>query len=280
MTRRGLALAACALGALPLILVGAPAWAGVTSGVTNGVLTVRGGGEGDFVWVRCDGGNVKVNVVDPDSGPAACDSITGIDVQTGGGDDSIQLDEVGTRDFPNLTSVTVHAGDGGDLINGTRLTDSLFGEAGPDAFFPFGGDDVIDGGTDGDVLTLTTRHDVVVTDERLVSGDDRMRLASVERAVLFSVGRSLRLDGDRFTGILEMTTDRGDDVLVGGRDDDILTGGAGDDRVVGNAGSDKLDGDKGDDVLRGGGGNDFLFGDAGQDECVGGTGGDWLSGCE
>jgi Ca2+-binding RTX toxin-like protein len=142
------------------------------------------------------------------------------------------------------------------------------------------GDDRIDGGPDGDVVTITTRFNVVLTDARLETGDDRVAMTSVEEVHLASSGRALRFDGREFTGDLYMITDRGDDRLLGGKGIDIMTSGGGGDRLDGNAGNDKLLAQGGDDVVLGGPGTDFLDGSTGHDRCSGGPGLDRITNCE
>jgi Ca2+-binding RTX toxin-like protein len=279
MRRRSLVVIASLVLPAALLVQASPASA-ITSHVNGGVLTVSGDSGVDIVGVRCVGGGVKVNGVDPDDGAATCDSITAIEIDTGAGDDSISVKEVYGSDFTSLGSVTVHGGADRDNIVGTPGADDLFGDEGFDTFSLVVGDDRIDGGPDGDVVTITTRFDVVLTDARLETGDDRIAMTSVEEVHLASSGRALRFDGREFTGDLYMITDRGDDRLLGGKGIDIMTSGGGDDRLVGNAGNDKLLAQGGDDVVLGGPGTDFLDGSTGHDRCSGGPGLDRITNCE
>jgi Ca2+-binding RTX toxin-like protein len=262
------------LGSMP------PARAAITSDVTDGVLTVRSDAGDDYILVDCSNGDVVVSFEDPGNGPAACDTITKIDIRSGSGNDRVYLDAVLPSDFPALRSVRVALGGGIDAVVGTTGPDTLLGGGAIDRFVLVQGDDRIVGGSGEDQVTISTKHDVELTDSRLVTGEDRISLDSVETVRITGEGRSLRIDARRFHGPLEALTDAGRDVVVGGPRNDTIATGAGDDLLVGNGGDDKLTGSDGDDTLRGGGGTDFLFGGAGHDRCDGGPGYDRVDTCE
>src|SRR3712207_5343971 len=82
--------------------------AALVTGVENGVLTVTrndaGGGE---IVNRCTLGNVKINGADPAGGPAACDTITGIVLNGGGGNDNASLAFLTSTAMPALTGATL-----------------------------------------------------------------------------------------------------------------------------------------------------------------------------
>jgi hypothetical protein len=114
-----------------LLAVPGAASAVVTSSVTNGDLVVTSDA-GDAIVITDVGGNVKINGADPGNGPAPSSSIDTI-VVTGGPDaNNIDLKGVNGNGFPTLTSVSVEAGGGDDLINGTQLADLLEGGDGND----------------------------------------------------------------------------------------------------------------------------------------------------
>ncbi len=83
---------------------------------------------------------------------------------------------------------------------------------------------------------------------------------------------------DAETPGLEISGDKGDNVLVGDAGDDVISGGKGDDVLIGKEGDDTLQGDKGDDTLRGGEGADDLYGGKGNDLLYGDDGADTLYG--
>jgi Ca2+-binding RTX toxin-like protein len=65
-------------------------------------------------------------------------------------------------------------------------------------------------------------------------------------------GADFTVPGSRIASI-EVTSEDGNDTLVGGEGDDVLIGGEGNDVLVGGAGSDELHGGDGNDTLEGGG---------------------------
>lgn len=71
---------------------------------------------------------------------------------------------------------------------------------------------------------------------------------------------------------------RGNDAIIGGNRNDVLRGGAGEDILRGGAGDDSVRGGADNDVLRGGNGSDFLSGGDGIDSLFGDVGNDTLRG--
>jgi Ca2+-binding RTX toxin-like protein len=252
------------------VLSASPAHAAVTSSVNNGVLTVSGDGNDDVITIQCLGGNVDLNGHNPDTGPTACSSITAIKVGSGGGNDAVSVSAVSRSVFNSLTDVTIHGGGDNDSIFGSPDADALFGDGGSDTFYLVQGDDTIEGGTEGDRLTLSTNHDLVLTPSRLTTGDDDIAIASIEAVDLTSVGRGVRFDARQFHDDLFVTTDRGDDVLLGGTGSDRMSSGGGSDRLVGGRGTDYLVGGRGNDVLLGGPEVNYVDGSEGHDRCRGG----------
>lgn len=92
--------------ALALLLLitggGLAARAQITSDVTSGILTITGDATGNSITVTCATGNVKINAADPDTGVAACASLSQIIVDGGDGDDTIDLSGVNMTDFSGL----------------------------------------------------------------------------------------------------------------------------------------------------------------------------------
>jgi Ca2+-binding RTX toxin-like protein len=107
-----------------------------------------------------------------------------------------------------------------------------------------GGDDVIMGSRNSDLIDAGDGNDVVIGNW----GDDTIQ------------------GGD------------GDDTIIGAAGNDFLDGGSGADNLHGNSGHDVVNGDGGDDVLRGSSGNDTMSGGDGDDTLLGSAGDDLLSG--
>ena len=87
----------------------------VTSSVVAGLLTASSN-DGDNIAITASGGNVQVNGADPNSGPAASSSITGLVINGGPQSNTIDLTGVGQVAFPVLSKVNVTEGSGGNNI--------------------------------------------------------------------------------------------------------------------------------------------------------------------
>lgn len=263
-------------------LAATPASAGLSSSVSNGVLTVVGGGGEDGVTILCfDTGNVSVNNADPGTGPVPCSSITSITVRVGGGNDGVYLDRVLSVDFPALADTTVILGGGNDIVVGSEVDDAISGGGGDDVFRAGPGDDTLDAGKGHDELRIDTTGDVTLTDVRLeVFGSDQ-RVRSFEIARIACADHcGVRFDARGFHSLVAMSTGGGADTLIGGSENDQLIGGGGRDRLVGSGGDDWLMGGDGSDVLLGKTGYDRLDGGPGNDTCKGGPGDVLLANCE
>jgi Ca2+-binding RTX toxin-like protein len=116
-------------------------------------------------------------------------------------------------------------------------------------------DDVLQGGSSGDVLSLAGSHGHHHV--RGLDGDDSVTAGA---------------DGDDING------NKGDDTLEGGGGDDTLSGGQGNDHIHGHHGHGSFNGNIGDDTLQAGDGGDILHGGQGNDLVVGGAGADQLWG--
>jgi len=109
----------------------------------------------------------------------------------------------------------------------------------------------ISGSTGDDIVTVLDTGGVVTTPIVFAGGDGNDRF-----------------DASLATGVVNLTGNGGDDVLLGGVANDTLNGGSGKDELVGNAGDDlvrgqgstgdTLDGGDGNDTLNGGDGNDLI----------------------
>ena len=130
--------------------------AAVTSAVDEtGVLTIRSDA-GDRIAVACSDGAVKINGRDPDTGPAACASITAIVVSGGPGENQFNLKAVNEALFPNVTSVRVNGGDGADTITASGFSDVLMGGPGDDLLVGVQPDDAVDPGPGQDFFGQAT----------------------------------------------------------------------------------------------------------------------------
>jgi Ca2+-binding RTX toxin-like protein len=230
--------AACACAGL---LLAAPvASAKIVAGFDARLLTISGGNGAERLRVVCDGdGRVKVNGRNPKGGPVACDKVSEVNAQLGGGDDVIDFSGVsgafGEASFPGFgvgTGALAIGGEGDDRFFGGR---SAF-----NAFYGEGGDDRGTGGPARDVLVGG-------------AGDDRLNGARGRDSLLGNAGAD-RLIGGVAADVL--TGHAGDDLLAGSAGDDVMGGGAGRDRMRGGPGRDRLVGGPGRDDLRGGPGTD------------------------
>src|SRR6266542_972785 len=96
---RGLRIAATAVAAcLAVLAIPAAALAHISSEVVKGHLIARSDGAADIIKVSCGADLlVKVDGLDPTTGPAACSSIRRVQVFGNGGPDTINVSRVGPR---------------------------------------------------------------------------------------------------------------------------------------------------------------------------------------
>ena len=152
----------------------------------------------------------------------SADSVSGILINGGGGDDWLEID-LGDE-FGNLP-VTINGGAGNDTIYGGPGSDELNGGAGDDEIYGDMGKDSLVGGGGNDLLAGQEGNDEIDGN----AGDDTL------------------------AGGL------GEDSLAGQTGDDNIAGGYADDVLQGGAGKDVLRGGDGSDTLAGGGGRDVVF---------------------
>jgi Ca2+-binding RTX toxin-like protein len=220
----------------------------VTSAVSEGGLTVESDGN-DEITIRCSAGKVRVNGMDPDTGPALCAEITSIDVTGGPRRNRIDLHSVTPASFPNIgggdspavggvggdIDIFIDGGAGNDRIVGSAFADDIDGGDGADDISGREGNDEIAGGEGRDVIDGTSGNDQISGG----AGNDVLRGGS---------------------GADQIAGDAGNDQISGGADDDDINGGEGNDVMNGNGGNDILDGcDSTGDVLIGGAGSDMLL---------------------
>ena len=306
--KRKMAAAGLAM-ALGTVLLPGTAVANVTATFSNGTLTVTSDSAGDQITVSTDSeGFLQVNgdfVLDSEGSSIQGFRVEAININGGGGDDTINLLDVDDSRFPELGTVSVDAGDGDDFILGSGKSDSILGGEGDDFISETRGDNFIDGGPgndqifgDGDgtdTLLGGSGNDTLdsgsstspnMGDKMLDGGDDNDSLIG-------SDGPNTLLGGDGLDTLLGLSGDDsldgglgldtllggdGDDTLDGGEGDDTLLGGLDSDSLMGGLGLDTLLGEDGDDTLSGGLGSDSLDGGLGLDTLLGGDGADTLDG--
>jgi Ca2+-binding RTX toxin-like protein len=109
-----------------------------------------------------------------------------------------------------------------DTINGGGGDDTLLGGGGNDVFLASSGDDVIDGGLDIDTLVFSTKRNVDV---------DLNKHTAVTHNLLFN-------DNYTLYNIENITTDDGDDTILGNDADNIIKTGGGKNYIAGGNGYD------------------------------------------
>ncbi|MAX96973.1 MAG: hypothetical protein CL559_14140 [Alphaproteobacteria bacterium] len=222
-------------GPVPTIalLPGSPLIDAGTATLPDGVMLplIDALGAARIVGVAVDMGAVEF-VLAAEDDPTEEDDVSTVPSE---GDDAIQL---------GILDREVFGGAGHDRIDGSPVSEAIFGNldndtltggAGEDSLFGGQGDDYIEGNTGFDLLFGNRGND------QLYGGKDN--------DVLYG--------------------NQSEDTLFGGVADDVLFGGQGNDALYGEDGNDQLLGNKGDDTLIAGNGDDILTGGAGNDMFVG-----------
>ena len=158
--------------------------------------------------VTCELGFIKVNSLDPNSGPAACSAIRSITVVGTQQNDRIELNTLTAADLPALRSTSLNGGTGNDTIRGSFTADILNGQSGNDYLEGNAGKDKCSGGSGNDTIYGGNGNDTL----RGESGNDRL------------YGQN------------------GNDKANGGSGNDYIRGGNGDDTVDGGSGSNNVRG--------------------------------------
>jgi Ca2+-binding RTX toxin-like protein len=122
------------------VWVASPANAAVTVSGTN----VSGDGSPDFVQVSCAGGVLAASGSATTGDP--CATLTFINVDPGGGTDSVDLSGVTSAAFPLLQAIQTNTVDGvADSLTGSPISDSINGDS-SDILNGGAGNDLINGG--------------------------------------------------------------------------------------------------------------------------------------
>ena len=321
--RRAISLSACLAATALLGLPGAAGAAPSEVGVFGDQIDVSPPGFVDptdhDVVVRYVGGEyrvtdqVGVSAQSPcsqvDAKTATCpDTVDGVAVSGGAGDDSLVIDSMGPGD-----SSGVHGFRGNDHLVGWSGVDWLVGYAGNDTLNARGGadellggpsqvtpdDDVLDGGPGPDYISGDSSTGGIGRDTVLYSDRPANEPIRVTLTVGFEGGSGAHDDGGSSDGsgdsveyvenvvggagndtIIEDIDDFGikDNVFRGGPGNDLLVGNDDSDQLFGEDGNDRLDGGRGGDALSGGGGGDLVKGADGPDKLAGDGGGDRILG--
>jgi hypothetical protein len=297
-------------------------------GTSAGLTTILGGNGDDAFVVNGSGpGSLKldgeegsdsytINLGGALTGPIAIEDTgtTGTDsllINGTSGDDWIILTDTGfivdglpaSFTFAGIELLTVNAGAGDDIVDGSALTmmvtifggtgddtliggsndDHLYGEDDDDDLIGNLGADFLDGGAGSDALIGDQcvqgdkgrlEHEAVIGPARILSIPSGKLAAVVD--VPGTNRRLVTLRDETLGGVDTLIGGTGDDYAYGGAGNDVIRGGDDADALFGNLGDDDIGGDDGDDHLYGGSGNDLLNGNAGADIAYGGDGDDRL----
>jgi Ca2+-binding RTX toxin-like protein len=259
-------------------------------GLGNDTLTGRGGndtlvgGAGDDVL----GGGAEHDVL---IGGAGIDTFVG-----GSGTDTVDFSsdfaEGGTlRAAVDLTQGAARDGfnnletlSGIENAIGTQFRDDFTGDGGANTFTGLGerdvfrgldGDDVLLGG-DGDDVFQEGRFGGGSNGNDLIDGGSGIDQLSVGNDLTENVFVDLELGvatgttvgNDTLISIETVSTNAGDDTLLGNSVDNFLFAGFGTDWIEGRGGNDQLQGYLGNDTLTGGAGNDLVDGGADTDTAI------------
>jgi Ca2+-binding RTX toxin-like protein len=236
-----------------------PAYAATCSGGTTMTIDLAGG---EAIALSLSGGADPLGIVvtpsDPSCGGFDTSTVTAIQVNGTGGDESVTIDQNGSAPFPhqNTTSIDLALGAGADalVITGQSTADSI----------GFGADGIsLDAGGTPDVTGIGTVESFTVD---AGGGDDAVS------------GKEVGGLGGEFPTTITINGEAGNDALTGGSGNDTSSGGSGSDTLKGALGDDTLDGGAGSDVVSGGDGNDTVDGGAGKDTLKGGDNGDTVDG--
>ena len=216
----------------------------------SGIETILAGGGADTL--AGDGGDNSL------AGGAGADSLSGgagDDLLDGGsgadrldggaGIDTATYAASGAGVTVDLAAGTGSGGDAeGDVLSGIE---NLTGSAHDDRLSGDAGANLLDGGAGDDLLVGADGADTLVGGDGTDTADYSASGGGVSIDLAAGTGLGGDAEGDRLSGV------------------ENLTGSAHDDRLTGDGGANVLDGGAGDDTLAGGGGADTLTGGAGSD---------------
>lgn len=175
-------------------------------------------------------------------------------------------------DFPTTGDDIIFGGSDGDIIDALAGHDTVFGQGGNDKLSGGAGNDRLNGGTGSNDLSGGAGFDTAYYALSIVSMD-----VSLARGWGAPTGQGAG-NIDWYSGIENIEGGAAGDFLTGNRGQNLLYGNGGNDILKGGGGSDALSGGEGDDELMGGTGLDIADGGAGDDQVWGGSGADQLIG--
>ncbi|MEA3015792.1 MAG: hypothetical protein QOI38_514, partial [Sphingomonadales bacterium] len=289
--------------------------------VTFGASTMTGVEKLTIATGSAYGTQFNYNITTHDSNVAAGQTLT-VNASTLLAGEQLTFTGSGeTNGYFNITggaaAVTLVGGSLADTIAGGAGDDTLSGRGGIDGLEGGDGNDVIEGGAGADQMVGGNGTDLVS-----YAGSAQVAATLTESVGAISEGgytkaatsvsyTGVRVDlvansstdavnftgatgaiggdaeGDRFSGIENLTGSAYNDRLRGtaaasevrgGAGNDVIYGGDGDDKLYGDGDDDVIYGQEGRDTLDGGAGNDRLFGEGLGDTLYGGTGDDDLIG--
>jgi hypothetical protein len=212
----------------------------VEGGGGTDVLQVNGStSSGDTFTISANGARLSFQRTNLTPFTLDSASIEQLDINSGGGGDSITINDVTVT---GLKSINIDPGTGSDavIVNGRTTADNLVASSS-------GGDvSVIGLAYDINILTPGTSDTLTIKGN---DGNDNLKAEpGVESSIL------IVLDGGNGADYLSA-----DATLLGGAGNDTLIGGAGNDSLDGGANDDTLDGRGGANTLVGGLGNDTIL---------------------
>jgi Ca2+-binding RTX toxin-like protein len=223
---------------------------GATVGATYAVQDTRGGGvvrggppcRQQGVGVSCPFGStiLQVTLGGGDDFFKSVDNTLGKGFQFGSS----------CEPFQSVAQVRLDGGPGRDIVDGSRLADTIAGGPGNDAIAGWDGNDHVTGGPGVDLLETHDGSDVAEGG----SGNDVIHLDA--------------LRGPSDESCFDFSGKPQHDVGRGGPGNDAITAGAGNDRVEGGPGRDELSAGKGHDTILGGSGRDTIWSRDGQRDYV------------
>lgn len=192
--------------------------------------------------------------------------------------DTIVVGATGVTLNTVFTPYTPHQIDNGFILRGKAGDDTITGGRGPDDLYGGDGNDILrdawngayfDGGRGIDLLDLGAEPANNHIGVDLLGGSIFLTVHQGLDADGFLIGNSTAVLGSnlagRVTGIENLTTGSGNDLLLGTNGANVLDGGAGNDIFNGRAGNDTIFGRAGSDFINGGPGTDSLRGGADND---------------
>ena len=245
-----------------------------------GADILNGGAGIDRADYRLSTTDISVNL---SSGTASDgDTLTGIENVTGGSGNDLLVGNTGVNVLSGGGgSDRLYGGAGIDTLNGDDGNDLLGGGAGADFIYGGAGTDRADynGAAAGVTVNLTTG---TASDGDKLSGVEDLSGSAFNDVLYGSAGANVLYGNsgdDQLFGLLGndyLSGQAGSDALFCGEGDDLASGGEGNDGLFGEEGADRLYGGNGDDFLSGGDGNDVIWGEAGDDQIVAGAGNDYI----